>query len=110
MDQRPQRVPDGQARLVNPQSLVHAARPFTVHDTSMGIPYRDEEISVDMNMFNVVQDPSFQHGGRILARVTGNDAWVVLTLNPSNSTLTLWVDANGNWTQIGGVSMPFQTN
>jgi hypothetical protein len=102
--------PTSKAMIVGRQGFIQTAAAFTDHDTWMGIPYRDAEVSVDMNMTQVVQDPSFQHGARVLARVQGSDAWIVMALNPSNSTLTLWVDNRGTWTQIGGASMTFQTN
>jgi len=102
--------PPAKASIASRMAFVQTATQYTDHDTWMGIPYRDQEVSVDMDMVNVVQDPSFQHGGRVLARAQGIDVWIVMALNPSNSTLTLWVDGNGNWTQIGGVSQSFQVN
>ena len=102
--------PTSKGTIVGRQGFIQTATAFTDHDTWMGIPYRDAEVSVDVNMTKVVQDPSFQHGARLLARVQGSDAWIVMALNPSNSTLTLWVDNRGTWTQIGGTAMPFQTN
>ena len=102
--------PTARTSISNRQAFVQTANQYTDHDAWMGIPYRDQEVSVDMNMVNVVQDPSFQHGGRVLARVQRSDSWIVLTLNPSNSTMTLWVDDAGNWNQIGGVTMSFSIN
>lgn len=102
--------PTGTVSIAGGQVFVQTATAFTDHDTWMGIPYRDEEVTGDLNMVNVVQDPNFQHGGRLLARVQGSDSWIVMALNSSNSTLTIWVDAAGNWTQIGSTVMPFSTN
>jgi hypothetical protein len=92
------------------QAFVQTATANTDHDTWMGIAYRDEEVTADINMANVVQDPNFQHGGRLLARVQGSDAWIVMALNPSNGTLTIWVDSSGNWTQLGSAPASFLTN
>jgi hypothetical protein len=102
--------PTGTVSIAGGQVFVRTATAFTDHDTWMGIPYRDEEVTGDLNMVNVVQDPNFQHGGRLLARVQGSDSWIVLALNSSNGTLAIWVDAAGNWTQIGSTSMAFSTN
>ena len=102
--------PTAKTSISNRQAFVQTATQFTDHDAWMGIPYRDQEVAVDMNMVNVVQDPSFQHGGRVLARVQHSDSWIVLTLNPSNSTMAIWVDDAGSWTQIGGITMSFSTN
>jgi hypothetical protein len=101
--------PTATTSIAGRQFFVQTATANTDHDTWTGIAYRDEEISADINMINLRQD-AFQHGGRVLARVQGSDQWIVLTLNPSNSTLTIWVDANGNWAQIGSVAHAFSTN
>jgi hypothetical protein len=45
-----------------------------------------------------------------LARVLGSDQWVVLTLNPTDNTLTIWVDNGGNWTQLASVVHAFSLN
>ncbi len=102
--------PTGKASIVGGQAFIQTATALTDHDTWMGTQYRDEEIAADLDMVNVVQDPSFQHGGRLLARVEGSDSWIVLALNPSNSTLTIWIDNSSNWAQIGGMSMRLLTN
>ena len=102
--------PSAQSSISGRRAFVQTARAYTDFDAWMGIAYRDEEVSADIDMVSVVQDPSFQHGARLLARVQGSDSWIVMALNPSNSTLTLWVDKQGNWTQIGGVTQAFQVN
>ncbi len=102
--------PTGVVGVVGRQLFVQTDTQNTDHDTWMGIPYRDQEVTADMNMVNVLSDPNYQHGGRLLARVQGSDSWIVLTLNPSNDTLTIWVDAGGNWTQIGAASLALHPN
>ena len=53
----------------------------------------DQEITADLNTVATLPGGTgVQHGGRLLARVLGSDQWVVLTLNPTDSTLTIWVD------------------
>src|SRR5207245_9251410 len=76
----------------------------------MGIAYRDEEITADINAVGVIMPSGAEHGGRLLARVMGSDQWIVLALNPSGSTLTIWVDNSGNWAQIGSTPHAFALN
>ena len=101
------RYPTAKATIAGRQAFVQTNTAYTDYDTWMGTAYRDEEVAVDMNMVSVFNDPSFQHGGRVLARVLRSDSWIVMAINPSNNTLTLWVDDSGNWTQIGGLTTSF---
>jgi hypothetical protein len=76
----------------------------------MGTAYRDQEITADINAVGVIMPSGAEHGGRLLARVMGSDQWIVLALNPSGSTLTIWVDNSGNWAQIGSTPHAFALN
>jgi len=96
--------PNGMATIVSRQAFIQTASAWTDHDTWMGDSYSDAEITVDLDMTNVAVDPNYQHGARILARVQGNDKWIVVTINPTSQTLTLWTDNSGNWTQFAAAS------
>jgi len=95
--------------IVGRQFFVQTKTQNTDHDTWMGIAYRDQEITADLNTVSVVID-TFQHGGRLLARVLGNDQWIILTPSPSNSTLAIWIDVGGNFTQLSSVAHTFALN
>jgi hypothetical protein len=105
--------PTATTNIASRHFFVQTATANTDHDTWMGVAYRDEEVTADINMIALRQD-AFQHGGRVLARVLGNDKWIVLTLNPTNSTLTIWSDTagfvNGNWAQLGSAPHAFSIN
>jgi hypothetical protein len=99
--------PNGTVSIVSGDAYIQTAAADTDHDTWMGIRYRDEEITADLYVVNAVWDPRFLHGGRLLARVQGSDSWIVMALNTSNDTLTIWVDSAGNWAQLGSASQSF---
>jgi hypothetical protein len=95
---------------VSRQLFIQTVAGNTDHDTWMGTAYRDQEITADINAVGVIMPSGAEHGGRLLARVLGSDQWLVLTLNPSGSTLTIWVDNSGNWAQIGSTPHAFALN
>ncbi len=83
------------------------------YDTWMGYQYPNQEVSADLEMTSVVNDPANAHGGRLLARVqqlgsNDDDTLVEMTVDPYNSAqpaypngdLALWVAVNGSWTQL----------
>jgi len=102
--------PTAKVSIVGGQDFVQTMTANTDLDTWMGIAYRDQEVTADMNMVAVLSDPSFQHGGRLLARVQGSDSWIVLALNTSADTVTIWVDNSGNWTQIASAGLALHPN
>jgi len=102
--------PTAKVSIVGGQDFVQTMTQNTDLDTWMGIAYRDEEVSADMNMVAVLSDPNFQHGGRLLARVQGSDSWIVLALNTSADTVTIWVDNGGNWSQIASAGLALHPN
>ncbi len=102
--------PAAQVSISTGNLYIQTATQNTDHDTWMGIPYRDEEITADLYIVNVFQDPRFLHGGRLLARVQGSDSWIVMALNTVNDTLTIWVDNGGNWAQLGSASVQMSPN
>jgi hypothetical protein len=99
--------PTAAVSISGQNAYVQTASAGTDYDTWMGIQYRDEEITADLYVVNVVWDPRFQHGGRLLARVHGYDNWIVMALNTSDDTLTIWVDSAGNWAQLGSAPQAF---
>ena len=103
--------PAGKVSIVSRQVFIQTVAGNTDHDTWMGIAYRDEEITADINTVATLPGGiGVQHGGRLLARVLGSDQWVVLTLNPTDSSLTIWVDNSGNWTQLASATHAFSLN
>jgi hypothetical protein len=97
--------PQGAATISDRQAFVKTAQAFTDHDTWMGQSYQNVEVTVDLQMTNVAFDPSYQHGARLLARVQGNDIWVLVAINPTNDSLTLWTDNHGSWNQFATASV-----
>jgi hypothetical protein len=93
--------PLGTVDIVNRQAFVQTASAATSLDAWMGIAYRDQEVTADINM--AVAPGGGQHGGRLLARVVGSDQWLVLALNPTDSTLTISVAPGGGgaWALLG---------
>ncbi len=102
--------PAGKVSIVSRQVFIQTVAGNTDHDTWMGTAYRDEEITADINAVGVIMPSGMQHGGRLLARVLGSDQWLVLALNPSDSSITIWVDNSGNWAQIGTATHAFALN
>jgi len=97
--------PSGQATITDREALIKTASAFTDHDTWMGQSYQNVQITVDLDMTNVAYDPSYQHGARLLARIGGNNDWVIFTINPSNDTLQLWTDKNNSWNEFAATSL-----
>jgi carboxypeptidase family protein len=103
--------PAGKVSIVGQKVFIQTVAGNTDHDTWMGISYRDEEITADINAVATLPGGiGVQHGGRLLARVLGSDQWVVLTLNPTDNSLTIWVDNSGNWTQLASATHAFSLN
>jgi hypothetical protein len=80
--------PAGKVSIVSRQVFIQTVAGNTDHDTWMGIAYRDEEITADINTVATLSGGTgVQHGGRLLGRVLGNDQWLVLTAaSPSGWT------------------------
>jgi carboxypeptidase family protein/VCBS repeat protein len=102
--------PAGIVDIVNRSAFIQTAAQVTDLDTWMGIAYRDQEVTADINAVALIPPDGFPHGGRLLARVTGVDQWIVLTLNPSDNTLAIWADFNTNWAQLNVVAHAFSLN
>jgi carboxypeptidase family protein/VCBS repeat protein len=102
--------PNGTVDISSRRAFFQTVSAVTDLDVWMGIAYRDQEVTADVNAINVLPPVGTQHGGRLLARVQGADTWLLMALNPSDSTLTLWVDVAGNYAQIGSVAHGFATN
>jgi carboxypeptidase family protein len=102
--------PNGTVDISSRRAFFQTVSAVTDLDVWMGIAYRDQEVTADINAISVLPPVGTQHGGRLLARVQGADTWLLMALNPSDSTLTLWVDVAGNYAQIGSVAHGFATN
>lgn len=92
--------PTARASISNRSLFVQTASQVTDFDQWMGIQYTNEQVSVDFYMVTVVQDPSYQHGPRLLANVEDTTTWIELAVNPMNSTLALWVSDSDVWTEL----------
>jgi hypothetical protein len=103
--------PAGKVSIVSRQDFIQTVAGNTDHDTWMGIAYRDQEITADINTVATLSGGTgVQHGGRLLGRVLGNDQWLVLALNPTDTSITLWVDNSGNWAQLATATHAFALN
>lgn len=65
----------------------------TAVDGWMGVAYRDQVVSADVNISSGT--------ARVLARVTGSGTWVALVVDPANDELVLYSVSGGNWSQLG---------
>jgi hypothetical protein len=102
--------PGAQAGITNAQASVDtSSSTATDYDDWMGYQYQDQEVTADVDMTTVVSDPTFQHGGRLLARVQSATTFIVMTLDPPNGSTTttfpngdvaLWVAVNNSWTLL----------
>ncbi len=90
----------------------------TDYDNWMGYQYQNQEVTADLDMTTVLPDPTFQHGGRLLARVQGATTWIVMTIDPPNGSnpsypngdLSLSVVINNSWTELAIVAQTVSTN
>src|SRR5260370_23803690 len=107
------RYPSAQASISNRRLYVQTASQITDYDNwigNAGNSYSNELIAVDFNMITVVQDPSYQHGPRLLARVQDSTTWIELAVNEVNGTLALWVSDRNNWTELTEASLATTPN
>ncbi|HEX6779029.1 MAG TPA: carboxypeptidase-like regulatory domain-containing protein, partial [Ktedonobacterales bacterium] len=74
-------------------------------DEWMGATYTDQLISADFDVLQFGQD-AFQHGARLLGRITDGHHFIDFAINYATSTLQLWVNNNENWFMMKQVSVP----
>ncbi|HEV2028883.1 MAG TPA: carboxypeptidase regulatory-like domain-containing protein [Candidatus Dormibacteraeota bacterium] len=84
--------PTGTEQIASRLLWVQTATATTDYDAWMGIPYQDQEVTLDFN--------ATSGGIRVLGRVQASETWVVLAVNPSSNNLALWAANNNVWTLL----------
>lgn len=80
-------------------------------DTWMGDSYLDSELTADFNMAQVLVDPYYQHGARILSRVqNGGSDWILIAINPTQGKIAIWTTHSGVWRQLASTPVAVSTN
>jgi PKD repeat protein len=111
--------PGARAGITSSQAWVDtSSSTATDYDNWMGYQYQNQEVTADLNMTTVLSDPTFQHGGRLMARVQNSTTWIQMTLDPPNGSnpanpngdLTISVVVNNSWTQVAIVPQALSTN
>jgi hypothetical protein len=74
----------------------------SVYDAWMGLAYQDQEVTADVDMAS--------GGARLLGRVQGLNSWLVFTVDPSSSKVTLWTAKNNQWTQLASAAVATSLN
>jgi hypothetical protein len=96
--------PNAQVSIANRQEVVRNSGNGQDYDQWSGISYKNQEVTADVNVL------SSGAGTRVLARVVGNDTWVLFAINQSSSSLALWTTSGSAWTQFATVSnIPIST-
>jgi hypothetical protein len=88
------------ARIANQNAFLQSYQAFTDCDVWMGASYRDAEVTVDLDMTQVLVDPSHQHGARILLRTKDTGTYVLIAFNPTKGDVTIWTQAGGTWNAL----------
>ena len=103
------RYPGATVNVTNNQGYSDTYTAAVDRDEWMGASSADQLVSADFEVLQFAQD-AFQHGARLLSRVTDGHHFIVFAINYATSTLQLWVNNNENWTLMKQVSVPaFQT-
>jgi hypothetical protein len=84
--------PTGTEQIAGRRLWVQTATATTDYDAWVGIPYQDQEVTLDFN--------ATSGGIRLLGRVQASETWVVLAINPGSSNLQLWAASNNVWTLL----------
>jgi hypothetical protein len=101
--------PGSSASISGNQGYVDTYTAATDRDEWMGQTYSDQMVSADFQVQQYGQD-AYQHGARLLGRITGSNTYIDYAINYATSTLQIWVNNNGNWYMMSQVSVaPFQT-
>jgi hypothetical protein len=82
----------------------------TDRDEWFGPNTTDQLVSGDFNVSQFGQD-AYQHGARLLGRITDDNNFIDFAINYATNTLQIWDNANNNWTMLKQVNVsPFKTN
>jgi hypothetical protein len=99
------RYPGASVTISGNQGFIDTFTAATDRDEWMGTSYTDELVSADFEVLQFGQD-SFQHGARLLARVTDTHHFIDFAINYATSTLQLWVNNNEAWTMLNQINVP----
>ncbi len=92
--------PSGTEEIIFNRGYVDTYSSPTDLDNWMGNSSLNQEVSVDF-ICNAVGFDAFNHGPRLLGRVSDEFHYLYLAINMNNSTLQLWTRSNGTYTQWG---------
>jgi len=125
----PNGVPINGAGITGSQAWVDTSgSSFQDLDTWMGYQYADMQVTADVDVTTVVQDGTYLHGPRLLARVQGTPTnWdaIVMTVDPpdglnpvppgsstacTNGDISLWVTIPSSWTDMAMVCQTVSLN
>ncbi|HKT36979.1 MAG TPA: carboxypeptidase regulatory-like domain-containing protein, partial [Ktedonobacterales bacterium] len=82
----------------------------TDRDEWFGPATTDQLVSGDFNVSQFGQD-AYQHGARLLGRITDDNNFIDFAVNYATNTLQIWDNSNNNWTMLSQVNVsPFKTN
>jgi hypothetical protein len=105
-----QRYPGAVTAIKGNKGFVDTFTAATDRDEWTGEVYTDQLVSADFTVLEFGQD-AFQHGARLLGRVTDGHHFINFVVNYATSTLQLWVNNAENWKMMKQVKMPrFLTN
>ncbi len=101
--------PGASVSINNNQGYVDTYTAATDIDQWLGASYTDQLVSADFEVQKYGQD-GYQHGARLLGRITDAHHFIVFAINYATSTLQVWVNNGENWKMLKQVSVPkFQT-
>jgi hypothetical protein len=97
--------PGASTSISNNTGFVDTFTAATDRDEWMGGVYADQLVSADFEMLQYGQD-NFQHGPRLLGRITDNHHFIDFAINYATSTLQIWSNKAEVWTMLAQVSVP----
>jgi hypothetical protein len=97
--------PGASTSISNNTGFVDTFTAATDRDEWMGGTYADQLISADFEVLQFGQD-NFQHGPRLLGRITDGHHFIDFAINYATSTLQLWSNKAEVWTLLAQVNVP----
>lgn len=97
--------PGASTSISNNTGFVDTFTAATDRDEWMGGTYADQQVSADFEILQFGQD-AFQHGPRLLGRVTDSHHFIDFAINYATSTLQLWSNKGEVWTMLAQISVP----
>ncbi|HEY7123958.1 MAG TPA: carboxypeptidase regulatory-like domain-containing protein [Ktedonobacterales bacterium] len=97
--------PGASTSVSNNMGFVDTFTAATDRDEWMGGTYADQLISADFEVLQFGQD-AFQHGPRLLGRITDGHHFIDFAINYATSNLQLWSNKGEVWTLLAQVNVP----